>query len=648
LIAGDRVLVKNQTTATANGVYVVASGSWTRATDADASSEVLGLAVYVNPNGVPNTNTYGGTQWANSNSTVTLGSTNITFSQIAGAGTYTNGAGINLTSNVFSTDNSYIKGLFSTNYTQPLSYNLTTGVFSFDTTTTSGGWHSYNYIIAQLDAGFVHKSGSVTEIITGLKTFSSLLTVSAGGAAITGDVSTTGRFIANTTTSGAAGSFGYNATYGTFIAFKNGTVNDFALFNQGGAELLVNTHGTNDFVFTGKVSAATVNATAANFVNTNANTAYLSTTLPLKVGNLSNTAGAFTGIRFEGVTNTGTAYAAGSVDIDYTPGASALTSTMHIRIVDAGSFAEKLRITTTSVGANANLLAITDNSFDIGASGATRFRDFFLARNAVIGGTLSVTGISTFGASATINGALSVGNNSTRGIIILNGGSADVPTLNFTDSRTSGRNYTIYVGALGVGTFSIWDETNNKHRFVMDGNGHIYPGNTNVQTLGDATHLWSNFYTTLATISSNATVGGTLGVTGTSTLAAANLSGALAVSTATTIQATFTSTSTSASIKINKSTESGFQLYNNATRQFAIYDIANSEDVLSFLNGNASFSHNVNIAGTLAVTGVATFSANPIVTAASAVYVANRTTVGSGSPSGFKIQNNGTDAWGSR
>lgn len=41
-----------------------------------------------------------------------------------------------------------------------------------------------------------------------------------------------------------------------------------------------------------------------------------------------------------------------------------------------------------------NLLA-TDNTYDIGASGATRFRDLFLARNGVVGGTLSVTGLTT-------------------------------------------------------------------------------------------------------------------------------------------------------------------------------------------------------------------------------------------------------------
>src|SRR5262245_18827628 len=47
VVAGDRVLVKNQTTASENGVYVVAAGAWTRATDADSEAELLNMAVWV-------------------------------------------------------------------------------------------------------------------------------------------------------------------------------------------------------------------------------------------------------------------------------------------------------------------------------------------------------------------------------------------------------------------------------------------------------------------------------------------------------------------------------------------------------------------------------------------------------------------------
>lgn len=47
-----------------------------------------------------------------------------------------------------------------------------------------------------------------------------------------------------------------------------------------------------------------------------------------------------------------------------------------------------------NVAAGGNLL-FTDATYDIGASGATRPRDFFLSRNATIGGTLGVTGATT-------------------------------------------------------------------------------------------------------------------------------------------------------------------------------------------------------------------------------------------------------------
>lgn len=40
LVAGDRVLVKNQTNASQNGIYVVAAGAWVRSEDCDANSKV--------------------------------------------------------------------------------------------------------------------------------------------------------------------------------------------------------------------------------------------------------------------------------------------------------------------------------------------------------------------------------------------------------------------------------------------------------------------------------------------------------------------------------------------------------------------------------------------------------------------------------
>lgn len=86
LSAGDRVLVKDQSTASQNGLYVVAAGSWSRATDADASAEVKsGLAVFVEE-GTTNADT----GWLlTTTGTITLDTTSLTFTQFTGLGEVT-------------------------------------------------------------------------------------------------------------------------------------------------------------------------------------------------------------------------------------------------------------------------------------------------------------------------------------------------------------------------------------------------------------------------------------------------------------------------------------------------------------------------------------------------------------------------------
>lgn len=94
LVAGDRVLVKDQTTASANGLYVVASGSWTRATDADAWAELVSAYVFVEQGSTNADNGFLCTV-----DTGTLGTTSVTFVQFSGAGQITAGAGLTKTGN---------------------------------------------------------------------------------------------------------------------------------------------------------------------------------------------------------------------------------------------------------------------------------------------------------------------------------------------------------------------------------------------------------------------------------------------------------------------------------------------------------------------------------------------------------------------
>jgi len=92
LATGDRVLVKNQSTASQNGIYVVqASGAAVRATDADSNTEVTtGMFTFVSEGTV---NADCGFVLT-TNDTITLGTTDLTFVQFSGAGQITAGAGL--------------------------------------------------------------------------------------------------------------------------------------------------------------------------------------------------------------------------------------------------------------------------------------------------------------------------------------------------------------------------------------------------------------------------------------------------------------------------------------------------------------------------------------------------------------------------
>jgi hypothetical protein len=97
LATGDRVLVKDQSTGSENGIYVVqATGAAVRATDADVSAEVTaGMFTFV-AEGTTNADS----GWVlTTNDTVTLGTTALTFAQFSGAGQITAGDGLTKTGN---------------------------------------------------------------------------------------------------------------------------------------------------------------------------------------------------------------------------------------------------------------------------------------------------------------------------------------------------------------------------------------------------------------------------------------------------------------------------------------------------------------------------------------------------------------------
>lgn len=100
LSAGQRVLVKDQTSAPENGIYTVASGSWSRAADMDAAGEFSGTAMFVQEG-----TTHADTAFVCTNDgDVVVDTTAIAFVQFAGNGTVQGGDGIAVTGNSVAVD----------------------------------------------------------------------------------------------------------------------------------------------------------------------------------------------------------------------------------------------------------------------------------------------------------------------------------------------------------------------------------------------------------------------------------------------------------------------------------------------------------------------------------------------------------------
>jgi hypothetical protein len=98
LATNDRILIKNQTDQTANGIYIVqATGAPVRSSDMDAGADFPGAFTFVEEGTVNADSGFVCT----TNSPVTLGSTNITWTQFSGTGTFTASAGVVLTGNDF-------------------------------------------------------------------------------------------------------------------------------------------------------------------------------------------------------------------------------------------------------------------------------------------------------------------------------------------------------------------------------------------------------------------------------------------------------------------------------------------------------------------------------------------------------------------
>lgn len=103
-LAGDRVLVKNQTIQANNGIYAASSGAWSRTSDANTYASLVSAFIFIQ-----NGSTQQNSGWVCTiPSSGTIGTTPITWSQLANAASYFAGTGLTLSSYTFSISNTAV------------------------------------------------------------------------------------------------------------------------------------------------------------------------------------------------------------------------------------------------------------------------------------------------------------------------------------------------------------------------------------------------------------------------------------------------------------------------------------------------------------------------------------------------------------
>jgi hypothetical protein len=242
LADGNRVLVKNQTTQSQNGIYIVSTVGWTRATDANTWDELRSAFVFVEQ-GTTNSDT----GWVcTANSGGTLETTAVTWVQFSGAGEYLAGTGLTLTGNTFSISSSYsgqntitTVGTISTGTWQGTSINASyidsaiarlaaptfTGVVTMPAASATSGLKIASGFIASVNSGYsgvIEYDGGVMNFINSSgqrrRLFSEGSSIDASNIGETTPASGTFTFLATMA--------GYNAVFnGGLIAKGNINLN---------------------------------------------------------------------------------------------------------------------------------------------------------------------------------------------------------------------------------------------------------------------------------------------------------------------------------------------------------------------------------------------------------------------------------------
>lgn len=214
LQAGDRVLVKNQGTASENGIYVADSGPWARAADANTWQELVSAICFVEEG-----STQAGTAWyCTAQQGGTIGVTAVNWSNFSVAATYTAGTGLTLAGSQFSITSTGVAAatygsassvpVFAVNAQGQLTSVTNTSIALNGNQITSG------------TIGSSYLSGSYSGI-TGLGTLGNLTVTNPINGSVTGSSSTS--TTATNLAGGSTNSLPYQSASSTTAFLASGT-----------------------------------------------------------------------------------------------------------------------------------------------------------------------------------------------------------------------------------------------------------------------------------------------------------------------------------------------------------------------------------------------------------------------------------------
>jgi hypothetical protein len=263
LVAGDRVLVKDQTTASQNGIYLASATAWTRSLDADTWDELIAAISFIEYG-----TQAGGAWFCTAQDGGTINVTANIWAQFTTSATYTAGTGLTLTGTIFSitpvgTASTYGSAsavpVFTTNASGQVSSVTNTNIAIAATQVTSG----------TIDSARI--SGSYSGI-TGVGTLTDLTVTNAIVGSITGNAATattagsaTTAGTATNLAGGAAGSVPYQTASGATGFLAAGTNGQILALASGVPSWIDNQVGTVTSVSgTGTVSGISLSGTVTS------------------------------------------------------------------------------------------------------------------------------------------------------------------------------------------------------------------------------------------------------------------------------------------------------------------------------------------------------------------------------------------------